>query len=96
MTVSKEQVNYWNKRREEVRVSNENNRFSIYDKRKSGYRFYHDSNVCPICNSFSIPSNEHGKKEDDNLIWYHNCNDCGIDFFEVWRNGSEYLHHSIC
>ena len=48
MKIDKETIDYWTKKRKEIRIQNEKNGFSVDDSREKGYRFFHESNSCPI------------------------------------------------
>ena len=100
MRRDKETIDYWTKKREEIRIQNEKNGFSVDDSREKGDRFFHESNSCPVCSSDCSPNHELGVEEGYDLIWYHYCENCGTGFKEIWEgnphnNHQTYIYHEI-
>ena len=95
MEITNQQIDFWKKKREEILIQNENNGFSIDDRRKKGYRSCLESNTCPICNKFSEPQHYEGIEEEETKVWFHGCESCQIGFKEVWSSDHRYLYHEI-
>ena len=89
MRRDKETIDYWTKKRKEIRIQNEKNGFSVDDSREKGYCFFHESNSCPVCSSDCSPNHELGVEEGYDLIWYHYCENCGTGLRKYGRKSTQ-------